>query len=1094
MIASVRVLLLAAVLMMSVPSNIYSQAFNVTYDFASVTSGSGGYTDPTPPPTATGVTFDRFIAVPAPGNPYNMGLNPNASGRFSFTGWPTGASNGSDVFTGSIQTGQYYQVTITPNSGFSLSVSSISFTIQRSGTGIRQYAVRSSADGYTNNLPASVSGNANLSVVSGNIFQVADASTTANAGSSITLTSGHTDVTEPLTFRFYGFNAEGSAGTFSIDNVNIIGSVAAAGSKPVISLSSNLLALPVTNIGASSTALTYTLSGTGLTGNVNLQTAHPFSISTDNVSFGTSASVTNFEAAVGKTIYVKFSPTVAGLATGSITHNSAGATEKSLTLTGEGFDPGNLSFDFNSCTVAGEPGSGFIQYSSTGAQVWNCTNFGRNGTNGIQINGYSAGVVENEDWLISPPMDLSAGFNIPVLRFWSRTEFSGPAIQVLISTNYAGSGDPAAASWTVLPAILPGTASNVWTLSDNIDLSAYKTSNVYVAFKYISTAALGAARWTLDDVQVANVSSYIQATPAAANLGEVSVGSSSTAQAVTLTGKGFGDVTLSMNSGWQLSADNNSFGSSLLLSNASLASGTTVYVRYTPLQKQLRDTGLLKATATGLDSVLAIYFASSYPKTTTLDIATWNMAFFGSNSTNTATQSYKETQKQNAKTVINRLNADVVGVQEISSDSVWNVMLSEMPGYAAVLSPRWSRSFDAPDPNFPPQKVGVLYNPATMTLVSSRAMFENIYDAARSGSNTLPSYPSPQGASAFWASGRLPFMATFNANINGAQKTLHIVVIHAKSGSAAAEDYNRRVYDARVLKDTLDTYYANDAVIIVGDYNDDVINSTFAGQPSPYKPFVDDAANYVALTQSFSAAGKGSFVGSGNSMIDHLIVSNEMNSLYLSGSADVEDPRTYISSYTSSTSDHLPVFARFVLDQSLLPALLQPLQGKVQQQTAQLQWRTLQEQNSSHFVVERAAGNSDVFVPVATVKAAGNSSVAKQYQLNDGPLGAGHYRYRLRLVDADGSVQLSNIITLRVQAIQGYAIYPNPVQSQLQLHLPAAVQTVQWALRTADGKLLASGKTATSATQPAIQTAVTGLPRGYYFLQLNEAQLKLVKQ
>lgn len=1093
MIASVRMLLLAAVLMICVPSNLFSQAFNVTYNFASVASGTGGYTDPTTVPTATGATFESFTAVPATGNPYNMGTNPNASGRFSFAGWPTGATSGSDVFTGSLQTGQYYQVTITPNAGFSLSVSSISFTIQRSGTGIRQYAVRSSADGYTANLPASVSSNANLSVVSGNIFQVTDASTTANAGSTITLSSGHTDVTGALTFRFYGFNAEGSAGTFSIDNVNIIGSVAAAGTKPVISLSSNLLALPLTNIGATSAAQQYTVSGTGLTGNVNLQTAAPFSISTDNVSFGSTASISMFEAAVGKNIYVKFSPMVAGIANGSISHNSTGAAEKTITLNGQGFDPGNLNFDFNSCTVAGEPGSGFTQYSSTGAQVWNCTSFGRNGSNGVQMNGFSAGVVENEDWLISPPMDLSAGFNIPVLRFWSRTEFSGPAMQVLISINYSGSGNPAAATWTTLPANLPGTASNTWTLSDNIDLSAYKTSNVYVAFKYTSTVAQGAARWTVDDVQVANVNSYIQATPATANLGEVAIGSSSAAQAVTLTGKGFGDVTLSMNSGWQLSADNSSFGSSLLLSNASLAAGATVYARYTPLQKQLRDTGRLKAVATGLDSVLAVFTASSYPKTETLDVATWNMTFFGSNSTNTATQSYKENQKQNAKTVINRLNADVVGVQEISSDSVWNVLLSEMPGYAAVLSPRWSRSFDAPDPNFPPQKVGVLYNPATMTLVSSRAMFETIYDAARSGSNTLPSYPSTQGASAFWASGRLPFMATFNANINGAQRTLHVVVIHAKSGSAAVEDYNRRVYDARVLKDTLDAYYANDAVIIVGDYNDDAINSTFTGQLSPYKPFVDDAANYAALTGGFSAAGKGSFVGSGNSMIDHLFVSNELNNLYLTGSADVEDSRTYVTSYTSTTSDHLPVFARFILDQSL-PATLQPLQGRVQQQTAQLQWRTLQEQNTSHFAVERAAGNSAVFVQVGTVKAAGNSSVAKQYQLNDGPLVAGNYRYRLRLVDADGSVQLSNIITLRVQATQGYAIYPNPVQGQLQLQLPAAVQIVQWALRTSDGKLLASGKTAAAATQSALQTAVTSLPTGYYWLQLNEVQLKLVKQ
>jgi hypothetical protein len=294
MIASVRVLLLAAVLMMCVPSNIFSQAFAVTYDFASVASGSGGYTDPTPVPTATGATFDKFTAVPATGNPYSMGLNPNATGRFSFVAGQPAPPMVAMCLRAACKPANYIRSTITPNAGFSLSVSSISFTIQRSGTGIRQYAVRSSADGYSANLPASVSGNANLSVVSGNIFQVSDASTAANAGSTITLSSGHTDVTGPLTFRFYGFNAEGSAGTFSIDNVIINGSVAAAGSTPVISLSSNLLTLPLTNIGATSVAHQYTVSGTGLTGNVNLQTAAPFSISTDNVSFGTTASITMF--------------------------------------------------------------------------------------------------------------------------------------------------------------------------------------------------------------------------------------------------------------------------------------------------------------------------------------------------------------------------------------------------------------------------------------------------------------------------------------------------------------------------------------------------------------------------------------------------------------------------------------------------------------------------------------------------------------------------------------------------------------------------------------------------------------------------------
>src|ERR1051326_2718625 len=61
-----------------------AQAFTGTYTFASVTTTSGT-TDPTPPPTATGLTFGSFTAV-GPHSP-----NPNANGRFSFVNWPTGA-------------------------------------------------------------------------------------------------------------------------------------------------------------------------------------------------------------------------------------------------------------------------------------------------------------------------------------------------------------------------------------------------------------------------------------------------------------------------------------------------------------------------------------------------------------------------------------------------------------------------------------------------------------------------------------------------------------------------------------------------------------------------------------------------------------------------------------------------------------------------------------------------------------------------------------------------------------------------------------------------------------------------------------------
>ncbi len=191
--------------------------FTYTFDTVSTTSGTT-----TPGGIANNVTFGSFTAVGTP-------VNPNASGRFSFQDWSLGATNGSDTFTGVIDLTQYYEVTLTPNAGVSLNLDAIDFTLQRSGTGIRQYSVRSSLDNYAANLTAGFStANVNLSVVDTpepNIFQVSDATTTANTGSQVTLGSLFDAITTAVTFRFYGWNAEGTGGTFSLDNVGFTGLV-----------------------------------------------------------------------------------------------------------------------------------------------------------------------------------------------------------------------------------------------------------------------------------------------------------------------------------------------------------------------------------------------------------------------------------------------------------------------------------------------------------------------------------------------------------------------------------------------------------------------------------------------------------------------------------------------------------------------------------------------------------------------------------------------------------------------------------------------------------------------------------------------------
>ena len=224
----------------------FGQSFSSIYDFSDVTTSSG-QTDPTPVPTAPGIDFGSFQAV-------NAGaLNSSANGKFSFANQPIGATNANNSYsslTGSIDLSTYFEVTLTPQIGSNLTLTQLTFTSQRSGTGIRTYAVRSSIDGYATNLPASiVPGNAELSVQAGNVFfRTHDINTAPQAGTFITFSGPNfTAVTTPITFRIYGFNAEDSAGTFSIANVNFSGSTPVLNSKKNSIAGLNMYPNPVSN-------------------------------------------------------------------------------------------------------------------------------------------------------------------------------------------------------------------------------------------------------------------------------------------------------------------------------------------------------------------------------------------------------------------------------------------------------------------------------------------------------------------------------------------------------------------------------------------------------------------------------------------------------------------------------------------------------------------------------------------------------------------------------------------------------------------------------------------------------------------------------
>jgi hypothetical protein len=585
-------------------------------------------------------------------------------------------------------------------------------------------------------------------------------------------------------------------------------------------------------------------------------------------------------------------------------NNYAGMTAGNWTFTTVGIQLYN--FDFNLCTPFASAGDGFTQYSVTGDSVWNCTSFGNNGTRGAQMNGFNNPA--NEDWFISRALNLTA-FNVPILSFMERTKFAGPDLQVLVSTNYSGSGDPSLATWTPLNAVLPAANSDVWTLVDNINLSAYKTTATYIALKYLSSTAAGAARTTIDDFKVRSASAApaaaIALTPGLLNFDFVANGTNSAPKTFTfLTTNTTADVTFTAPANFQLSKDNTTYSSSITYTTAQQSGTKTAYVRYAPTAANASNTGNITIASTGLTAQLAVA-GNSYPYASTLQVVNWNINWFGSTVNGPADDAQ---QQANVKQVMDSLRADLYALSEVVDTArLGAITRSLVGGYSYVVSPYGSLAPNPADPAWAgAQKLAYIYKTSRFTNVSTRGLLAT---SATASSN--------------WSTGRVPFLMQATV-VNGATTASYsFILVHGKANTGTVADqqdaYLRRKAGAKELKDTLDANFSTSRIVLLGDFNDD-LDSTIAPGIVPaltsYDDIVKDSTDgdsYKSVSLVLSRAGLHS-TASFPDVIDHVVLSNEVFPDYIPGSARiVTDVESYITNYSATTTDHYPVMSRYLL-------------------------------------------------------------------------------------------------------------------------------------------------------------------------------------
>jgi hypothetical protein len=153
------------------------------------------------------------------------------------------------------------------------------------------------------------------------------------------------------------------------------------------------------------------------------------------------------------------------------------------------------NFDDNNLTSGG-----WSVVQVVGAQTWEIGELGSWADKPYAvISNYDGVNTACESWLISPAMDFSSSVDAN-LSFDNAYKYSGDPLSLLISIDYTGTGDPNLATWTSLTAIWSGGDFD-FVNSGLIDLSAFLTGNVHVAFKYTGSDADGRT-WEIDNIVI----------------------------------------------------------------------------------------------------------------------------------------------------------------------------------------------------------------------------------------------------------------------------------------------------------------------------------------------------------------------------------------------------------------------------------------------------------------------------------------------------------------------------------------------------------------------------------------------------------------
>ena len=284
-----------------------------------------------------------------------------------------------------------------------------------------------------------------------------------------------------------------------------------------------------------------------------------------------------------------------------------------------------------------------------------------------------------------------------------------------------------------------------------------------------------------------------------------------------------------------------------------------------------------------LSSILILLFSGqlycqslsdiSFGTDSTFEVVTWNIEWFPKNGSVTVDSVGK---------IIEFLDVDLLGLQEIDDTTVCRQMINNLPDYELFMDDDWFGG------------LAYVYKTSSINIQS----IYKIYDTSPFW-NAFPRSPLVM---------ELSFMGQEFIVINNHFKCCGDGLLDIGNSS---DEEARRYEASSLLKQYIDTNFPSSRVIVMGDLNDVLTDS----EPNNvFQLFLDDPSNYLFADETIAAGSSTDWSFPGwPSHLDHILITNELFSEFSNSGSGVQTIKVDdfmsggFADYDQYISDHRPV-------------------------------------------------------------------------------------------------------------------------------------------------------------------------------------------